>query len=71
MTATPVMNKEDVRQRSYIPTSTDHIGLAEIHEIQLIDPKWKNQPMRQWDEVYEELCHEVGAAFGLNDFREA
>ena len=37
----------------------------------LIDPNWKEQPMRAWDDVYEDLCREVGSAYGLNDIREA
>ena len=40
-------------------------------EAQLIDPDWKEQPMRPWSEVYDELCAEVGHAYGLNDIREA
>ena len=32
---------------------------------------WKMQPMRAWDDVYEDLCREVGSAYGLNDIREA
>lgn len=40
-------------------------------EAQLIEPDWKTQPMRAWDDVYENLCREVGAAYGLNDIREA
>ena len=55
----------------YNPTNINLMGLTEIHETQLIDPNWKNQPMRQWDEVYDGLCREVGAAYGLNDIREA
>ena len=31
---------------------------------------WKMQPMRAWDDVYEDLCREVGSAYGLNDIRE-
>ena len=42
-----------------------------IHKERIIDPNWKSQPMRAWDDVYEGLCREVGAAYGLNDIREA
>jgi len=42
-----------------------------IQEGRLIDSDWRTLPMRAWDEVYESLCHEVGAAYGLNDIREA
>ena len=70
MIATPVMNK-NVRQKSYLPTGIDHIKMVDIREAQLLDPDWRNQPMRQWDDVYEDLCREVGAAYGLNDIREA
>jgi len=42
-----------------------------IHPERLIDPDWKAQPMRAWDDVYEDLCREVGVAYGLNDIREA
>ena len=42
-----------------------------IYKERLIDPNWKTQPMRAWDEVYEDLCREVGAVYGLNDIREA
>lgn len=27
--------------------------------------------MRAWRDVYENLCREVGTAYGLNDIREA
>ena len=37
----------------------------------LIDPDWKEQPMRPWSEVYADLCREVGHAYGLNDIQEA
>ena len=42
-----------------------------IYEERLIDPNWREQPMRPWSEVYDELCAEVGHAYGLNDIREA
>ena len=42
-----------------------------ICDERLIDPNWKEQPMRPWAEVYDELCSEVGHAYGLNDIREA
>ena len=42
-----------------------------IREAYLIDPNWREQPMRAWDDVYEDLCREVGCAYGLNDIREA
>ncbi len=45
--------------------------VSAIRDAQLISPNWKSQPMRAWDEVYEDLCREVGSAYGLNDIREA
>ena len=42
-----------------------------IYEERLIDPNWREQPMRAWDDVYENLCREVGYAYGLSDIREA
>ena len=42
-----------------------------IYKEKLIDPDWKAQPMRLWSEVYDEMCCEVGHAYGLNDIREA
>ena len=42
-----------------------------IYKEKLIDPDWKAQPMRPWSEVYDEMCCEVGHAYGLNDIREA
>lgn len=42
-----------------------------IHKERLIDSNWKTQPMRAWDDVYEDLCREVGCSYGLNDIREA
>ena len=42
-----------------------------IHKEKLIDSDWKEQPMRPWSEVYDEMCCEVGHAYGLNDIREA
>ena len=55
---------EAVKQKSYDLDSN-------IVENPIIDPNWREKPMRAWDEVYEELCHEVGTAYGLNDIREA
>ena len=57
-------NMEAVRQTSYDWDSN-------VMEHPIIDPNWKTQPMRAWDDVYEDLCREVGVAFGLNDIREA
>ena len=49
-----------------------HYGVIELRESErLIDPDWKEQPMQAWDDVYENLCREVGSAYGLNDIREA
>ena len=42
-----------------------------IYKEKLIDSDWKEQPMRPWSEVYDEMCCEVGHAYGLNDIREA
>ena len=70
MIATPVV-KKNTKPFSYNPTIAQPLGLTEIHETQLIDPHWRNQPMRHWDDVYDDLCREVGSAYGLNDIREA
>ena len=43
----------------------------DIREAHLIDPNWREQPILAWDDVYEDLCREVGYAYGLNDIREA
>ena len=48
-----------------------YAGTISIHLDRLIDPDWKEQPMRPWSDVYDELCAEVGHAYGLNDIREA
>jgi hypothetical protein len=42
-----------------------------IYKERLIEPDWKEHPMRPWSEVYDELCCEVGHAYGLSDIREA
>ena len=51
----------------------DELGaaLTSIHVEKLVEPDWKDQPMRSWSEVYDELCCEVGQVYGLNDIREA
>ena len=36
-----------------------------------LNPDWREQPVRPWAEVYDEMCQEVGHAYGLNDIREA
>ena len=36
-----------------------------------LNPDWREQPVRPWTEVYDEMCKEVGRAYGLNDIREA
>ena len=51
---------------------SQHYGMSDIRERErLIDPDWKEQPMRPWSEVYADLCREVGHAYGLNDIQEA
>ena len=42
-----------------------------IYKEKLIDSDWKEQPLRPWSEVYDEMCCEIGHAYGLNDIREA
>ena len=37
----------------------------------LIDPNWRDKPARPWDEVYGELCKDLGQHYGLSDIREA
>ena len=45
---------------------------AIIHrERPLIDPDWRSKPTYSWEEVYEELCKDLGKHYGLNDIREA
>ena len=48
-----------------------YYNLSLIEKEPLIDPEWKLQPTRPWSEVYDELCQEVGQAYGLSDIREA
>ena len=56
-------------QKQLVSRVQHNLAMAE-HEP-LIDPDWKLKPTRPWSEVYDELCHEVGQAYGLNDIREA
>lgn len=42
-----------------------------IHISGLIDPNWREQPLRSWDDVYEDLCKDLGHHYGLSDIREA
>jgi hypothetical protein len=44
---------------------------SRVMEQPIIDSNWRTQPMRAWDDVYEDLCRKVGSAYGLNDIREA
>ena len=37
----------------------------------LIDSNWRQEPMQRWEDVYEELCKDLGHHYGLNDIREA
>ena len=37
----------------------------------LIDPEWREKPIQRWEDVYEELCKDLGHHYGLNDIREA
>ena len=61
-----------LRQNYQTSRLKQHYGVIEFHERErLIDPDWKEQPMRSWSEVYDELCCEVGRVYGLNDIREA
>ena len=55
---------EAVRQTSY------DLGVN-VMRNPIVEPDWKEQPMRPWSEVYDEMCCEVGHAYGLNDIREA
>lgn len=71
MIAAPIRDQETM-PASFNPSAAGkHCGLHDIREAQLMDPNWKAQPMRPWDEVYEELCRGVGLAYGLSDIREA
>ena len=55
---------EAVRQTSY------DLGVN-VMRNPIDDPDWRELPMRAWDDVYDNLCREVGHAYGLNDIREA
>ena len=37
----------------------------------LIDLDWRKKPLYAWDDVYEQLCRDLGEHYGLNDIREA
>ena len=37
----------------------------------LIDANWRNKPARSWEEVYDELCKDLGQHYGLHDIRDA
>ena len=37
----------------------------------LIDANWRNKRSRAWEEVYDELCADLGQHYGLHDIREA
>ena len=37
----------------------------------LIDPNWREKPTHRWEDVYDELCKDLGRHYGLNDIREA
>ena len=44
---------------------------VDVMERPLIDPDWRSKPTYSWEEVYEELCKDLGKHYGLNDIREA
>lgn len=48
-----------VRERSDMPMA----GIREVYR--------EAQTMRAWDDVYEDLCKDLGNHYGLNDIREA
>lgn len=54
---------EAVRQRSY-DMGVNVMGNP-MTNTQLLNPNWKMQPMRAWDDVYEDLCREVGLSYGI------
>ena len=60
---------EAALQQNYQTSGFHRIEIRESER--LIEPDWKEQPMRSWSEVYNELCCEVGQLYGLNDIREA
>ncbi len=35
----------------------------------LIDANWRDKPARSWEEVYDELCKDLGQHYGLHDIR--
>lgn len=45
--------------------------LKQQDEKPLIDPNWQTQATISHEEFWEQLYHEVGALYGLNDIREA
>lgn len=45
--------------------------LKQQEEKPLIDPEWRTQATTSHEEFWEQLYHEVGALYGLNDIREA
>ena len=54
------------------PCATDTRSSMEAKKPHFsLNPDWREQPVRSWAEVYDELCQEVGRAYGLNDIREA
>ena len=48
-----------VRERSDMAM----VGIREVYR--------EAQTMRPWDDVYEDLCKDLGSHYGLNDIREA
>lgn len=52
--------------RNDVLTLDEHLTLEN-----LIDTDWKTKPIRPWEEVYEELCADLGKHYGLNDIRDA
>ena len=49
----------------------DVLTLDEQTSEALIDSNWRDKPARPWEEVYDELCKDLGQHYGLSDIREA
>ena len=44
---------------------------VDVMEEPFIDVDFMTKPMRTWDEVYDEMCKDIGKHYGLNDIMEA
>ena len=44
---------------------------VDVMEEPFIDVDFMTKPMHTWDEVYDEMCKDIGKHYGLNDIMEA